>query len=86
MVCESDSTFIVIYLCSRLIGTDICWSPYFPILSGICTEIGGLISHGAVVAREYGLPCIIGCSFATDIIQHGQKITLDADNGIITVA
>lgn len=35
-------------------STDIAWSPYFPILSGVVTELGGLISHGAVVAREYG--------------------------------
>lgn len=67
-------------------GTDIGWSPYFPILGGICTEIGGLISHGAVVAREYGLPCIVGASFATDKIKHGQKITLNADDGTITAA
>lgn len=80
------SSLIASYLYSRLTGTDICWSPYFPILSGICTEIGGLVSHGAVVAREYGVPCIIGATFATDIIQDGQKITLNADNGIISVA
>lgn len=66
-------------------GTDIGWSPYFPILGGICTEIGGLISHGAVVAREYGLPCIVSASFATDIIKDGQIVTLNADEGTITV-
>lgn len=65
-------------------GTDIGWSPYFPILGGICTEIGGLISHGAVVAREYGLPCIVSATFATETIKDGQMITLDADNGTIT--
>lgn len=69
-----------------LIATDIGWSPYFPILTGICTENGGLVSHGAVVAREYGLPSIVGATFATDIIQHGQKITLNADDGNISVA
>lgn len=67
-------------------GTDIGWSPYFPILGGVCTEIGGLISHGAVVAREYGLPCIVGATSATDKIEHGQMIILDADSGTITAA
>lgn len=67
-------------------GTDIAWSPYFPILSGVCTEIGGLISHGAVVAREYGLPCIVGATSATDIIKHGQLVTLSADDGKIIAA
>lgn len=51
--------------------TDIGWSPYFPLLGGIVTELGGLISHGAVVAREYGLPCIVGAKSATQIFQTG---------------
>ncbi|KAL7035897.1 hypothetical protein ACKWTF_008613 [Chironomus riparius] len=63
--------------------TDIAWSPYFNVISGICTEIGGLISHGAVVARECNLPCIVGAKWATDKIKHGDKITLDADIGTI---
>lgn len=52
--------------------TDIGWSPYFPLLTGIATELGGLISHGAVVAREYGLPCIVGVKGATQIFQTGS--------------
>lgn len=64
-------------------STDIAWSPYFPILSGVVTELGGLISHGAVVAREYGLPCIIGATNATAIIQDGEEICMDASAGII---
>lgn len=51
--------------------TDIGWSPYFPLLGGIVTELGGLISHGAVVAREYGLPCIVGAKSATQVFQTG---------------
>ncbi|KAG1681911.1 putative phosphoenolpyruvate synthase [Nymphon striatum] len=47
-------------------STDIAWSPYFPSLSGVITELGGLISHGAVVAREYGIPCVVGVPHATD--------------------
>lgn len=54
--------------------TDIGWSPYFPLLGGIATELGGLISHGAVVAREYGLPCIVGAKSATQVFQTGLYI------------
>ncbi|XP_046389226.1 putative phosphoenolpyruvate synthase [Ischnura elegans] len=64
-------------------STDIGWTPYFPFLSGIVTEMGGLISHGAVVAREYGLPCIVGASSATQIFKTGDKVTLDASTGIL---
>lgn len=64
-------------------GTDIAWSPYFPILAGVVTELGGLVSHGAVVAREYGLPCIVGATNATTIINDGDYINMNAYTGII---
>lgn len=65
-------------------STDIGWSPYFPILGGVVTELGGLISHGAVVAREYGLPCIVGAVGATSALKFGDTITLNAGKGFIT--
>lgn len=65
-------------------STDVAWSPYFPILAGVVTELGGLISHGAVVAREYGLPCIVGATNATAIINDGDTINMNAVSGIIT--
>lgn len=64
-------------------GTDIAWCAYFPSLSGVVTELGGLISHGAVVAREYGLPCIVGATNATAIIADGDQIYMDANAGVI---
>ena len=64
-------------------ATDIAWSPYFPLLSGVVTEMGGLISHGAVVAREYGLPCIIGAKKATRTFQTGDTVLLAADTGVL---
>uniref|UniRef100_A0A147BKS9 Putative phosphoenolpyruvate synthase n=1 Tax=Ixodes ricinus TaxID=34613 RepID=A0A147BKS9_IXORI len=64
-------------------ATDIGWSPYFPLLSGIITELGGLLSHGAVIAREYGLPCIIGVESATDIFASGDTILLNATQGTV---
>lgn len=64
-------------------STDIAFSPIFPLISGIITEVGGLISHGAVVAREYGLPSVIGIEHVTSILEDGEEILLDADNGTI---
>ncbi|KAM3967560.1 rifampicin phosphotransferase [Aphomia sociella] len=64
-------------------ATDIGWSPYFPLLTGIVTELGGLISHGAVIAREYGLPCLVGATDATDIFKTGDTVRLSATKGLI---
>ncbi|KAF4524984.1 hypothetical protein B566_EDAN011912 [Ephemera danica] len=64
-------------------STDIGWSPYFPLLAGIVTELGGLISHGAVVAREYGLPCIVGASNATYIFKTGDLVRLNGGTGLL---
>ncbi|XP_018495486.1 uncharacterized protein LOC100901837 [Galendromus occidentalis] len=62
-------------------ATDTGWTPYFPLLAGVVTEIGGLLSHGAVVAREYGLPAIVGLDGATEIIKSGDIVTLDGNQG-----
>ncbi|PAV70713.1 hypothetical protein WR25_05350 [Diploscapter pachys] len=64
--------------------TDICWSPFFPIIKGIVTEIGGLLSHGAVVAREYGLPSLIAVANATDVFSTGDSVELNANLGTIS--
>lgn len=65
-------------------STDVGWTPYFPLLAGVVTEIGGLISHGAVVAREYGLPCIVGVTAATYSFNSGDTVVLNATRGTIT--
>ena len=67
-------------------STDIGWSPYFPILAGVVTELGGLISHGAVVAREYGLPCLVGVPGATRVFNTGDLVTVNAVKGILSKA
>ncbi|KAF8792175.1 putative phosphoenolpyruvate synthase like protein [Argiope bruennichi] len=64
-------------------STDIGWSPYFPILGGIVTELGGLISHGAVVCREYGLPCVAGLHGATRQFKTGDYVLLYGSKGFI---
>ncbi|CAG7728499.1 unnamed protein product [Allacma fusca] len=66
------------------LGTDIGWSPFFPMLGGVVTELGGLISHGAVVAREYGLPCIVGATHATKIFKTGETVLLNANEGTLS--
>lgn len=45
--------------------------------------MGGLLSHGTIVAREYGLPCIVAATDATHFFEHGELVTLDADSGIV---
>ncbi|XP_060534169.1 prodigiosin synthesizing transferase PigC-like isoform X2 [Cylas formicarius] len=62
-------------------STDIGWSPYFPMLSGVVTELGGLVSHGAVVAREYGLPCIVGVKNVTKLFKTGDIVYLSGKTG-----
>lgn len=64
--------------------TDIAWTPYFPLLNGLVTELGGLISHAAVVSREFNLPCIVGAKGATLAVQTGRKIQLDASEGLLS--
>ncbi|XP_060065113.1 putative phosphoenolpyruvate synthase [Ylistrum balloti] len=63
--------------------TDVGWTPYFPLISGLVTELGGLLSHGAVVAREYGLPCIVNVSNATQLFQSGDLVRLNGKTGTI---
>ena len=66
------------------ISTDIGWSPYFPLLGGVVTELGGLISHGAVVAREYGLPCVVGAEGATTAFKSGDYVAIDGGLGTVS--
>jgi pyruvate,water dikinase len=61
--------------------TDPGWAPVFCLISGLVIERGGMLSHGAIIAREFGLPCIVGVPNATARIPHGSRITVDADVG-----
>ena len=63
--------------------TDIGWTPYFSIISGLITEIGSPLSHGAVVAREYGIPAVVGAKGAKQFLKNGDLIRLDGNRGII---
>lgn len=65
--------------------TDVGWTPYFSLISGLATDVGSAVSHGAVIAREYGLPCIVNLRVATRKVNTGDRIRLDADKGCLTI-
>jgi pyruvate,water dikinase len=65
--------------------TDPSWSPLFVGIAGLVTEVGGLMTHGAVIAREYGLPAVVGVEQATRLIQDGQRIRVHGTDGYIEI-
>jgi pyruvate,water dikinase len=65
--------------------TDPSWSPLFVAIAGLVTEVGGLMTHGAVIAREYGLPAVVGIDHATQLIQDGQRIRVNGTDGYIEI-
>ncbi len=65
--------------------TDPAWSPMFVTITGLVTEVGGLMTHGAVIAREYGLPAVVGVENATRLIRDGQRIRVHGTNGYVEV-
>jgi pyruvate,water dikinase len=66
--------------------TDPGWGPIFPLISGLVIERGGMLSHGAIIAREFGIPSVVGVKDATRLIAHGSSVTVDGDRGIVHVA
>jgi rifampicin phosphotransferase len=66
-------------------GTDPAWTPLFMAAVGLITEVGGMMTHGSVVAREYGIPAVVGVHQATMRLKDGQKIRVDGTQGKITV-
>ena len=63
--------------------TDVGWTPYFSIIGGLVTEIGSALSHGAVVAREYGIPAVVSVRGAKKAFKDGDMVFLDGDKGTI---
>lgn len=66
-------------------GTDPAWTPLFLPAAGLVTEVGGMMTHGSVVAREYGIPAVVGVHRATTRLATGQRIRLDGSTGVIEV-
>jgi pyruvate,water dikinase len=65
--------------------TDPSWTPLFVAIKGLVTEIGGLMTHGAVTAREYGLPTVVGVARATERIRDGQRIRVNGSAGYVEI-
>jgi pyruvate,water dikinase len=61
------------------------WTPLFATIAGVVTDTGGTLSHAAVIAREYGIPAVVGTVKATRMIQDGQTIEVNGDVGIVRI-
>ena len=65
--------------------TTPAWTPLFALASGVVTDVGGILSHGSIVAREYHIPAVLGTGVATEHIHSGQSITVNGDDGLVTI-
>jgi pyruvate,water dikinase len=66
--------------------TTPAWTPLFAQARGLVTDIGGVLAHGSIVAREYGIPAVMGTGDATQRIANGQVVTVDGTLGTVTLA
>ena len=65
--------------------TDPSWTPAFVAIAGLVTEVGGLMTHGAVIAREYGLPAVVGVEHAMELIRNGQRLRVHGTEGYVEI-
>ena len=65
-------------------ATNIGWTTYFPRAAAIITDIGAPLSHAAIVAREFGIPAVVGCGNATTVLKTGDRVTVDGSRGTVT--
>ncbi|MEM7335209.1 MAG: PEP/pyruvate-binding domain-containing protein [Chloroflexota bacterium] len=65
--------------------TTPAWTPLFSQAVGLVTDVGGALAHGSIVAREYGIPAVMGTGVATERIQTGMRLSIDGDKGIVTI-
>jgi pyruvate,water dikinase len=65
--------------------TSPAWAPIFSKIRGTVTDIGGIMSHAAIVCREYGLPAVVGTGRATSEIRTGQRVRIDGTAGTVTI-
>jgi phosphohistidine swiveling domain-containing protein len=66
-------------------GTDPAWTPLFLVAAGLVMEVGGLMTHGSVVAREYGIPAVVGVTRAVEQLSTGQRVRVDGTAGRVTI-
>jgi pyruvate,water dikinase len=65
--------------------TNPAWTPLFAYATGLVTDMGGILGHGSIVAREYGIPAVVGTGTITQRVEHGQEIRVDGDAGTVTI-
>jgi pyruvate,water dikinase len=65
--------------------TNPVWTPLFAVVSAVVTDVGGVLSHGAIVAREYGIPAVVGARNATGRLREGQRVMVDGSRGVVTL-
>jgi pyruvate,water dikinase len=65
--------------------TDSGWMPLLARASGLISQVGGRLSHGAIVAREYGIPAVMNVPNATNLLKDGQRVRLDGETGTIDI-
>ena len=65
--------------------TDPSWTPLFVAIAGLVTEVGGLMTHGSVIAREYGVPAVVGVERATRLIRDGDRIRVHGAEGYVEI-
>ena len=65
--------------------TTPAWTQLFANAVGLVTDVGSILAHGSIVAREYGIPAVLGVGDGTKRIKHGQTITVEGDSGIVTI-
>ena len=63
--------------------TSPSWAPLFPLAAAIVADVGGVLSHAAIAAREHGLPAVLGTGTATTDLRDGQTITVDGTRGLV---
>ncbi len=61
------------------------WTPLFASISAVVTDASGILSHAAIVAREYNIPAVLGTGKATSVIQDGQTLEVDGDAGTVRI-
>lgn len=64
-------------------SSNVAWMPLFTVAAAVVTDIGGSLSHAAVVAREFGVPAVVGCSVALELLRDGQLVEVDGDRGVV---
>ncbi len=67
------------------LGTDPSWTPLFLAAGGLVMEVGGMMTHGSVVAREYGIPAVAGVAQATELLRTGQRLRVDGSSGRVAL-